>query len=563
MIKAVVGPAQWGTCIRTIFHVAGTPALAYWNNNIATAGPAGCDIMILDALTGSQTAVLSGHTGNIESLTYSSDGTFLVSGGRDKTIKLWDVQTGGVVKTLCGHTNWVHSVSISADYTTIASGDVDRAICLWNVRTGSCSTIRDCAITVTFSPKNSNLLLLSGDGTVQQGDINGHKIGSPVPGSYPTFSPDGTQFVSLKDKTVIIRNTDSQMTIGEFNLVAPAFCPCFSPNGRLIAVADSDAIYVWDITGPDPCLIQTFTGHRVPINSLVFSSPYTLVSGSPDKSIKFWQISTSSADLVLPDSKSSSTTSAPIKFVSLQARDGLAFSIDSAGVVKTWDILTGCCKQSYKTQIEMIEYADIQLISGSLIIVWKKVLIKGINVWDVEKGKLQTMDIPATHTLGLRITEDGSRVLQLYRNSIRVWNIQTGESLCEEKLKQDDGSLYTFQWGSPEKWPCLDAHRMDGSKVSVSFGESLVQGWDFGTPGSTPTKFSETSLGSPHLKFIDVRKWSKDSPVRVEDGVTEKEVFQLCGKYTNPSAIQWDGQYLIAGYETGEVLIFGFNDGLS
>jgi WD40 repeat protein len=55
-------------------------------------------------------------------LAFSSDGTSLVSGSDDCTVKLWDVQTGGTVKTFFGHTELVLSVSISADYTIIASG---------------------------------------------------------------------------------------------------------------------------------------------------------------------------------------------------------------------------------------------------------------------------------------------------------------------------------------------------------------------------------------------------------------------------------------------------------
>ena len=104
---------------------------------------------------------------------------------------------------------------------------------------------------------------------------------------------------------------------------------------------------------------------------------------------------------------------------------------------------------------------------------------------------------------------------------------------------------------------------MDGPKVLVCLGKLSVQGWDFGAPGSTPIQFSEISSGEPHLSFIDVRKWSKDSPVRIEDSVTGKEVFQLCGRYAEPSAIQWDGQYLIAGYSSGEVFILDFSDSLS
>jgi len=522
------------------------------------------DIIILDALTGSQTAVLSGHTGQINSLTYSLDGTFLVSGSSDKTIKVWDVQTGGVVKTLHGHSDWVNKVSISTDNTMIASAARDRMICLWNIKLGSCCIIeryRDYAntFTVTFSPTNPQLLSSSGDGTIQQWDTNGHKIGCPVPGDHVTFSPDGAQFVSLKEKTVTIRDTDSRMITIELNLVNNAYHCSFSPDGSFIAVADIHTIYLWDITGSDTYLIQTLSGHSDPVTSFVFSSPYCLISASRDKSIKFWQIGTSSAYPVLPDKRPSSPTSAPIKSVSLQARDGLAFSIDSAGVVKAWDILTGDFKKSYKTKIEWIKHADIQLINGRLIIAWRHASRREIDVWDAEKGKLQAISIPREDTQDLRIVGDGSRVLQLSKDSIQAWDIWTGESVCKERLKKGNGGFETFQRGSPEELVHFDTLRMDGSKVLVRFGVSSVQGWDFGTLGSTPIQFSETSSGRPHLNFIDVRKWSKSSLVRIEDGVTGKEVFQLYGKYAQPSATQWDGQYLIAGYPSGEVLILDFN----
>ena len=559
-IKVVVGPAQWGTCIRTLVHVADTFALACWNNNIATASPGENDIRILDALAGSQTAVLSGHTDWITSLTYSLDGTFLVSGSSDKTIKLWDVQTGGVVKTLCGHTDQVHSVSISADDTMIVSTSQDRTVCLWNIKIGSYCIIEryeDFYNTVTFSPKNSQLLSSSGDGTVQQWDVNGHKIGSPVSGDRVVFSPDGTQFISWKGETAIIRNTDSKMTVVEFDLDSRADCCCFSPDGRLLAVAALHVIYLWDITSPNPCLIQTLVGHSDSITSLVFSSTYSLVSASNDLSIKFWHTGTSLAGPGTPSTESTSLALTPISSVSLQAKDSLAFSIDLEGVVKTWDILTGSCKGSYKTQIKRIEHADIQLISGRLIIVWKEADEWEINVWDAEKGKLQTIGMPDGYPQGLRIIGDGSRVLQLHQSFIQAWDIWTGENLCEERVGRDDGSFNIFQRVD------FDTLRMDGSRILVRFGESLVQGWDFGAPGSTPIQFSKTSSDRPHLNFIDIRKWSRNSPVRIEDSITGKEVFQLRGRYAKPSATQWDGQHLIIGYDSGEVLILDFKDALS
>ena len=109
-VKVVKGlPAGWGTCSRTVSLSGGALDLSYWNNTVAVGSGPG-DIIILDIITGSQTAVLSGHTDRVNSLTFSSDGKSLVSGSHDTTVKFWDVQTGGVVKTFHGHTGRVWSV---------------------------------------------------------------------------------------------------------------------------------------------------------------------------------------------------------------------------------------------------------------------------------------------------------------------------------------------------------------------------------------------------------------------------------------------------------------------
>ena len=45
---------------------------------------------------------------------------------------------------------------------------------------------------------------------------------------------------------------------------------------------------------------------------------------------------------------------------------------------------------------------------------------------------------------------------------------------------------------------------------------------------------------------------------RIKDTVTGNVVFQLSGRFAKPIDLQWDGQYLVAGYESGEVLIVDF-----
>ena len=133
MIRGLSG--GWGTCFRTVLSRGSPYAIACWEDTIAVDLDSS-SIITLNAVTGSKIGVLSGHTARVASTTFSPDGTSLVSGSKDTTIKLWDMQTGGVVKTFQGHTGPVTSVSISPDCTTIASGSEDKTIHLWNIQTG-------------------------------------------------------------------------------------------------------------------------------------------------------------------------------------------------------------------------------------------------------------------------------------------------------------------------------------------------------------------------------------------------------------------------------------------
>ncbi|HOW57881.1 MAG TPA: hypothetical protein PKZ12_07745, partial [Smithellaceae bacterium] len=41
-----------------------------------------------------------GHSSNIKSVSYTSDGAYLVSGSEDKTVKIWEAKTGRELRTL-------------------------------------------------------------------------------------------------------------------------------------------------------------------------------------------------------------------------------------------------------------------------------------------------------------------------------------------------------------------------------------------------------------------------------------------------------------------------------
>jgi WD40 repeat protein len=543
-VKVVKGlPAEWGSCSRTV-TLGNTPlSLACWKDTIAVGSESG-DIITLDAITGSQVAVLSGRTGYVRSVTFSSDGTSLVSGSDDRTVKLWDVQTGGVVKTFCGHTGPVLSVSIAFNHTTIASGSIDGTVCLWDIQTGECHhTIsqQEPVRSVSFSPTNSQHLISISAGIVHQWSIDGHQIKPTFQGYCAAFSWDGTHIVSCWENVTTVQNSDSGVIVAKFSTGENPRCCCFSPDGKLVAVAVGVTAYVWDITGTDPCLINTFTGHTASITSLAFSSS-SLISASYDQSVKFWQIGAPPTDLAAGDPNSTPPVSASVESVSLQAENGIAISSDSDGVVRTWDISTGLCKESFQTPAKGGSWRDAQVVDGRLIVVW--FVDEKIHVWDTEKGELLQAVETAEHGVrDLRISGDGSIVFLLAGRFIKAWSLGTGEAVGQVELEDDS---------------YLDLLRVDGSRICVRFPNSLILGWDFGISGSSPVPLPNISSERPHLEFIGGASWWYKGPCWIKDTVTGKAIFQLSGRYASPREVQWDGQYLVAGYESGEVLILDF-----
>ncbi|KAF5331505.1 hypothetical protein D9758_018599 [Tetrapyrgos nigripes] len=269
-------------------------------------------VRIWDAQTG--TAIgepLQGHEYWVQSVAFSPDGARIVSGSRDRTVRIWDAQTGTAIgEPLQGHEDWVQSVAFSPDGARIVSGSHDRTVRIWDAQTGTAigeplQGHESLVQSVAFSPDGARIVSGSGDRTVRIWDAQtGTAIGEPLQGHEDwvksvAFSPDGARIVSgSHDRTVRIWDAQTGTAIGE-PLQGHEYwvqSVAFSPDGARIVSGSSDrTVRIWDAqTGT--AIGEPLQGHEYWVQSVAFSPDGArIVSGSGDRTVRIWDAQTGTA----------------------------------------------------------------------------------------------------------------------------------------------------------------------------------------------------------------------------------------------------------------------------
>jgi hypothetical protein len=191
------------------------------------------------------------------SAAFSRDGSRIVSSDRDK-IYLWDAASGRPIQSFEGHAGDVHSVAFSPDGTRILSGSDDVTLKLWDAASGqllhSFDEHADTINSVAFSPDGTRILSGSDDNTLKMWDAFSWQLLHTFKGHSGSvrsvaFSPDGARILSgSTDYTVklwdAVTGKELQSFAGHTNTVNSV---AFSSNGRYALSGSSDGtVRVWN-----------------------------------------------------------------------------------------------------------------------------------------------------------------------------------------------------------------------------------------------------------------------------------------------------------------------------
>lgn len=218
-------------------------------------------IQLWDLEKGIKLTTLKGHEGRITCLDFYSHGKKLVSSG-DKTLRIWKKNKASQYscKVLSGHTNTVMTFKVYPEENILISGGWDKTIRVWNLKTLTSSHFNTNIelVTAIVLKSTSQQVIYAGTGnsSIQSYDLNrgessqsfeGHTQGILV----LALSPDEKVLVSGSlDSTLRVWNLENQKEIAAIGHSFPIHQAVFqdNPDNPLLCVSDKwGGLHMWNL----------------------------------------------------------------------------------------------------------------------------------------------------------------------------------------------------------------------------------------------------------------------------------------------------------------------------
>ncbi len=263
LIRTLTGHRDW------VFAVAVTP-----DGKQVISGSRDKTLKVWNLETGQEKFTLTGHSNGVSAVAVTPDGKYVISGSGDKTLKVWNLETGQEKSTLTGHSNGVFAVAVTPDGKYVISGSIDKTLKVWNLETGQeKSTLTghsDSVEAVAVTPDGKHVISGSSDNTLKVWNLE-----------------------TGQEKSTLTGHSDSVSAVA------------VTPNGKYVISGSWDnTLKVWNLeTGKGifsfiKNLITrrqlfTLTGHSDSVSAVaVTPNGKYVISGSWDNTLKVWNLET-------------------------------------------------------------------------------------------------------------------------------------------------------------------------------------------------------------------------------------------------------------------------------
>lgn len=256
----------------TVTHLAIHPL-----RNLLAACSEDSSITLWNLESSALVASLTGHSGPVYCVDFEpQSGYLLASCSADMLIKLWHMESFQCVKTIAGHEHAISSIAFLPSADFIVSGSRDKTVRLWEITRGVCvrefSEVNDWAKQVCVNEEGNYLAACVADCVLV----------------WSVDNPDPVQRLAGHSdlvETVCFSGLHSSETIAE-----PSDKLHRVTSRTFLASGSRDkTIKVWEVAHGE-CLMQ-FEGHDNWVRALAFHpGGRFLYSSSDDKSVRLWDL---------------------------------------------------------------------------------------------------------------------------------------------------------------------------------------------------------------------------------------------------------------------------------